>query len=172
MPIAQTAKQAAIATARQVARQSNEILNSARQQIAPTPEISRPESKPTPSSEPRVNPEQEKQRKEASLRNMMRSYDTELSEIRRENLFKELQRKISEGEEVPLEDFAGGELSSEQKDVLKAQMEAVQAQKNATQVQSQESPLQVVAKKGRNAMMGMFKKKNETHVETRQPPSG
>ncbi len=52
-------------------------------------------------------------------------------------------------------------------------MEVIQRQKEAAQMTKQKDNLpQVIAKKGRNAMMGMFKKKNEQHVETRQPPSG
>ena len=162
MPIPQTAKQIAISAAKQVLHESNEILKSVGEQIAPIPELPKPKNLEQPEEVEENKP------KDLSFLNV---YKSELDEIRRENLFKELQRKISEGEDVYIENYAM-QLASEQKDVLKAQMEAVKMQKEATKVQQRESPLQVVAKKGRNAMMGMFKKKNEQHVEMRQPPSG
>jgi hypothetical protein len=161
-------KQVAISAAKQVARESNEFLKVAREQIAPMPEFPQKENSVGAA---RATPSSDVEQKPKNL-GFLDHYKGELEQIRRDDLFKKLQRKIAEGEEIPLEDFIT-QLSSEQREVLKAQMEAVRMQKERAQnAQEQESPLHVIAKKGRNAMMGMFKKKNETHVETRQPPSG
>lgn len=161
MPII-SPQQIAQSVARQTVHESNEFLKSVREQISPVPDL------PKPNNLDKPREVEENKPKDLSFLN---TYKSELDEIRRENLFKELQRKISEGEDVPIENYAM-QLSSEQKDVLKAQLEAMKTQKEALKAQQKESPLQVVAKKGRNAMMGMFKKKNEQHVEMRQPPSG
>src|SRR5258708_17165030 len=126
MPAIQTAKQIAIQAAKQTIRESNEFLKSTREQIAPLPQTEVKQKPEQKKEEPKVD--------EAKLANqksrMMQAYDSELNEIRRDNLFKELQRKISEGEEIALQDFAE-ELTSDQREVLKAQMEAVQIQKEA-----------------------------------------
>ncbi len=168
MPINQTAKQIAVSAAKKAAYESNEILKTAGQQILSSPETS--QQKPQPEEQKTVTPQKEAEaRKEASLKNMMRSYEGELNQIKRDNLFKELQRKISEGIEVPLEDFAN-ELSSEQKDVLKAQIEATLSQQSSQNSQKRESIPQIISKKGRQ-MVNKIKKQNEMHVETRQPPS-
>ncbi len=116
-------KQAAIAAAKQVARESNEFLKSAREQIAPSPEVPRQEAQHTESVP-------DTSQRDVSNKNLsfLAEYKNELQEIEHESLFKELLKKISEGEEVPVEDFAK-ELSWEQRDVLKARIEAVKVKK-------------------------------------------
>lgn len=164
--VKQTAQQIAQTIAKQTLHESNEVLKSAREQIMPTPELPKEQKREAPETK---KPETNEAKPNLSFLN---SYKQELEEIRRETLFKDLQQRISEGEEIPLESYQK-ELSFEQREVLKAQMEAVKMQKqSALNSQKKQSTLQVVAKKGRNTMMGMFKKKNEQHVETRQPPSG
>src|SRR5260221_11187174 len=164
MPIKQTAQQIAQNVAKQTLHESNEFLKSARKQIAPIPE--------PPQNERQASVPSKVEEKKPENLSFLNSYKSELEEIRRESLFKEMQQKISEGEFVPLENYIK-ELSFEQREVLKAQIEVIENQKQAAAIsQQKDSPLQVVAKKGRNAMMGMFKKKNEQHVETRLPPSG
>lgn len=64
----------------------------------------------------------------------MQALQNEIDDIRRQGVFKDIQERISQGEEVSLEDYP--ELSMEQKQVLKAQAEAFkfrqqQAQYNA-----------------------------------------
>src|SRR5260221_12181960 len=136
MPIQQSAKQAAIAVAKQAAREGNEFLKSAHEQIAPTPEIPK-ENQQEPKKETPDPPPQ----KNLSFLN---EYKGELEQIRRDMLFKELQEKIANGEEIPLENYIK-ELSSEQREVLKAQMEAVKMQKMRAQIsQKQDSFPQVI----------------------------
>ncbi len=155
-------------TAQQIARQidPSEFLKTATEQIGVRSQRPQEEDQKQTTAPSKV---EEKKPENLSFLN---SYKSELEEIRRESLFKQLQQKISEGEFVPLENYIK-ELSFEQREVLKAQIEVIENQKQAAAIsQQKDSPLQVVAKKGRNAMMGMFKKKNEQHVETRLPPSG
>ncbi len=167
MPIKQTAQQIAAQVAKQTIHESNEFLKSAREQIAPSVQPQQSEKPQEKKEDYKVDEERFK----AESKRLMQTYESELNQIRRDNLFKDLQRKVSEGEDISLESYQN-ELSFEQKDVLKAQMEIVQNQRKMVASQEKSSPLQVIAKKGRNAMMGMFKKKNEQHVEMRQPPSG
>jgi len=170
--IPQTAKQAAINIAKQTVRESNEFLKSARQQVAPNPEVSKEEGRPSDSSSPKSKQEEEK-KDMAKLRehsSFMQTYKQELEQIRRDNLFKELQKKISEGEEIPLGDYVSG-LTSEQREVLKAQMEVVKIRREQEgKAKKKDTIPEVVSKKGRQ-MFSVFKKRNERYVETRQPPS-
>lgn len=100
--------------------------------------------------------------------------DRELKDIRRERLFKEIQRKIAEGIQVYLEEYP--ELSLEQKQVLNAQIEAVKAQmiqkQNAEQNQGLMEP---TSKKGRR-LFGFGQKsqvkKQQTKIEKPMSPSG
>lgn len=101
----------------------------------------------------------------------LQALEAELKDIRRQKLFNELLKRIQGGEDVPLEEF--GELSFEQKDVLKAQMEAVKNQK----LNAQNSKGQLAmpsSKKGRKMGGGQkgAAKKEETRVEKPVPPSG
>jgi len=166
MPAIQTAKQVAIQAAKQTVRESNEFIKSAREQIAPPPQSEQHQEKP---EEKKEEPKVDEAHLASQKSRMMQAYDSELTQIRRDNLFKELQRKISQGEEITLEDFIT-QLSSEQREVLKAQMEAIKMQKEAAQSQSQNSIPEIISKKGRQ-MFNKIKKRNEQHVETRQPPS-
>ncbi len=159
----QTAKQVAVNTAKQVAYESNEFLKSTREQIAP---IEIPEKK-----EEQGQKEAQQEQPKPKDMSFLNDYKSELEQIRRDNLFKELQRKISEGEEIPLKNYIR-DLSSEQREVLKAQMEAVKVRKEmAENAQKKDSFPQVISKKGRG-MLNSFKKRNQQHVEMRQPPSG
>lgn len=155
-------KQAAINVAKQVANESNEILKTAKEQITYTT----PNQNEATSSKPKEEQEKPKPRNLSFLND----YKNELEEIGRENLYKELQRKISEGEEIPLGDFAN-QLSSYQREVLKAQMEAAKSQKEAAKAHESETPLQIISKRGRG-IINTVSQRNKQHVEMRQPPSG
>jgi ABC-type phosphate transport system auxiliary subunit len=166
--IKQTAQQIARSVARQSLNESNEFLKAAREQIAPALEVPHQEA-PKPSI-PVQNAEQSEANKNQSIR-LKEAYGAELEQIRRDNLFKDLQRKIAEGQTVPLEDYIN-ELGSEQREVLKAQMEAVQVRKKNAELKGKKDSLpKIISKKGRG-MFNKIKKQNEQHVETRQPPSG
>ena len=166
-PIPPTAKQVAINVAKQAAHEGNEIFKSAREQIITTSETPIKESPldKGDSFKNLSNPSNESHPRNLSF---LREYKQELDQIRRDNLFKELQRKIAEGEIIPLENYIN-ELSYEQREVLKAQMEAMKIRLEQENSQKPSFP-EIVAKKGRG-MFNKIKKRNEQYVETRQPPS-
>lgn len=166
MSIPQTAKQQAINVAKIAARESNEVLKSAAEQLSPFPQTEKKEVNKQKLEDPERAPRVEGQKNLSFLN----EYKAELNEIRRDNLFKELQSKISEGESVPLENYIN-ELSYEQREVLKAQMEAIRVRIDTQNTNQQKSGIrEVVSKKGRQ-MFNKIKKRNEQHVETRMPPS-
>ncbi|HWA51663.1 MAG TPA: hypothetical protein VG895_01250 [Patescibacteria group bacterium] len=159
----QSSKQIAINAAKLVARESNEVLKTAGEQIMPSPQD---EKKPGDPERPK---EVEGQRpKNLSFLN---EYKQELNEIKRENLFKELQRKIAGGETVYLENYIN-ELGHEQREVLKAQIEVMENRKLQEESSKKESGIpQIISKKARGMITGMVKKRNQQNVETRMPPS-
>lgn len=101
----------------------------------------------------------------------LEALESELKDIRRQKLFNEIMRRIREGEDVPLEEFV--ELSYEQKDVLKAQIEAVK-KANSQQLTANSQIDMPQAKRGRKMGGGQkgAAKKEETRVEKPVPPSG
>ena len=98
----------------------------------------------------------------------LQALETELKDIRRQKTFKSLMQKINSGIDVFLEEFS--ELSYEQKDVLKAQIEAVRT-RNSQPVTDQ--LIEPISKKGRQ-MFGQKQsaQKQTTRVEKPVPPSG
>lgn len=141
-----------------------EILKTAREQISPI-NLQEDESRPHIETES-IN----EQKLESQKSRRIEALDAELNQIRRDNLFKELQRKIAEGEGIPLENYIK-ELGSDQREVLKAQMEAVSMRKIANENKSQDSLPQIISKKARGMVGGMVKKRNQQHVETQKMPS-
>ena len=146
----QSARDLAQKIAKQIAQEPLEVLKNAEEQV--------------------VNPEAPA---EVSPQNQKEALEQELKDIHKQDLFKDLQRKIAQGITVPLEDYP--ELSMEQKQVLKAQMEAVKYQREqAAYAQSQEGFKTPVSKRGRR--FGTTRKeeaqKEQTHVEKPVPPSG
>ncbi len=161
--------------ARQVAEEPIEILKDAREQVTGQ-ETSKPLENQTPKNqvEPSLQEtEQQKVKDKAFSERRMQALQNEIEDIRKGDLFKDLQAKISEGIEIPLEDYP--ELSMEQKQVLKAQMEAVKFQKQQAEFQSsvQEVP-SVSSKPSRRFGAGQKHEaeKQQTRVEKPVPPSG
>ena len=172
---AKTAQDVAKNIARQVAREPFEILKDAGEQIIPS-KVNRPnetnQDKPQ-GDKPQLDTKQQEQKDQAFADRRMQALQNEVDEIRRQSVVKDLQAKISAGEEIPLEDYP--ELSMEQKQVLKAQMEAVkiqQAQANA-QAGVQEVPT-IHSKPSRRFGAGQKHEaeKQQTRVEKPVPPSG
>lgn len=165
--IRQTAKQIAKQAAKQVAREPLEILKTARAQV---------EGRAAPEEQSQKQPEQkaneptpeEKAKNQAQSQRLMSAYESEIEDIRKQELFKQLQSRISEGEDVPLTEYR--EISPEQRQVLEAQKQAVKAQKLAAE-QTRETPLQIISKKGRRMFGKIGLKREQTKVEMRQPPS-
>lgn len=171
----QSAADLAQKIARQVAEEPIEILKDAREQVIGQ-ETSKSLEKQTPKNRVEQSPqetEQQKVKDKAFSERRMQALQNEIEDIRKGDLFKDLQAKISEGIEIPLEDYP--ELSIEQKQVLKAQMEAVKFQKLQAEYQSsvQEVP-SVSSKPSRRFGAGQKHEaeKQQTRVEKPVPPSG
>jgi hypothetical protein len=96
---------------------------------------------------------------------------TEILDIQRQKKFKELLSRIQNNEDVPIEDFQ--ELSSEQREVLKAHLESIKNRQlqELNQLQSLPEP---ILKKGRQMRGGQKQsaQKQTTRVEKPVPPSG
>lgn len=154
--------------AKQIAQEPLEILKNVRDRVSGDQIPRQGEREKDIKTE---NYQTELQDKAKSSR-LVEAYQRELDDIRRENLFKDLQRKISQGEETPLEDYP--ELSLEQKQVLKAQMEAV-AKRTTANSQQTTTLVEPAAKKGRRLFNFGKKtevKRQQTRVENIVPPSG
>jgi len=165
-----SAKTLARQAAKQIAREPWEILEGAGKQITGVEQPSHSESHPpvpVPDEEARL---QEQDKAQSARR--MEVLDMELIEIGRQRIFNELQRKIQEGQEVFLNDIT--ELSYEQKDVLKAQMEFIKAQKD--QMQNGGAVQEPAAKPSRRFAFGRGAKaqaqREQTKTERPLPPSG
>jgi hypothetical protein len=169
----QSARDLAQKIARQLSQEPLEILKTAGEQVA-RPEI--PASNQNPNNEGQQKNQEGQQKLQDKMKagRRMEALNTELNDIRKQDLFKDLQGRIAGGEEVPLEDYP--ELSMEQKQVLKAQMEAVKYQKQQAAFNESQAggSLFGTAKKGRK-MGGSQKQeaeKQQTRVEKPVPPSG
>lgn len=182
--LAQSATKSAKTLAQQIAKQvrdeSTEILRTATSQVTGNEKPFNPETSGPPQTEDQqaklISHQQELQDKMKSSR-LMEAFKRELEDIHKQDLFKDLQERISMGEDVPIENYP--ELSMEQRQVLNAQKEAVTYQrKQAEYMQSQESgPLFGSSKKGRKMGAGNKGQKGEaekqqTRVEKPVPPSG
>ncbi len=171
-----SAKKMAQAVAKQIAQEPLEILKTASSQISG--ETLKPQENYSPtqnqdSQAKLIRNQAELQDKIKSSRRM-EAFQRELDDIRKQDVFRDLQEKISQGFEIPLTDYP--ELSMEQKQVLKAQMEAVRFQKQQAEYAEAQGGGRLFgsAKKGRK-MGGSQKQeaeKQQTRVEKPVPPSG
>lgn len=152
-----------------------EILKSARDQVL-RPENSpqqKQEVEPPQSSESTQKEEDYKKQRVEQDGKQLEVLESELKDIRRQKLFNDLMQRIQSGEDVPLEEFS--ELSYEQKDVLKAQVEVTKQQKVNIKNSNNKNLIEPTAKKGRR-FMGLNRKQaaeeQQTRVEKRLSPSG
>lgn len=174
-----TAQDIARNIARQVVQEPLEILEDASDQVIGVGSIKHqnnqtvgyPDTQTIKQSEDSVFEQQHSQDK-AFANRRMQALQNEVDEIRKQGVFKELQAKISEGENFPLEDYP--ELSMEQKQVLKAQTEAVKFRKQQeSQANLKEVPT-IHSKPSRRFGAGQKHEaeKQQTRVEKPIPPSG
>ena len=163
--------------AKQMAQEPLEIAKNVGTQIAGT-ETQKPQENLTQSqtTENNASSLQEMNSAQDKIKSgrRMEALEQEIKDIHRQELFGDLQSRISQGEEIPLTDYS--ELSMEQKQVLKAQMEAVKYQKQQTEYMESQSggSLFGSAKKGRKMRGGQKgeAEKQQTRVEKPVPPSG
>jgi hypothetical protein len=176
-PLAQDTAKSTKAMAQQIARQMAqeplEVLKTAREQtFSPEAPRAEPQNQPTGPENPQpqqIGDKQELDNLKSSRR--IEALNREIEDIQRQKLVNELQGKISAGESISLEEYPN--LSLEQKQVLKAQMEAVRNQ-NFKSSQSQNALVEPASKPSRR--FGPTRKqeaeKQQTRVEKPVPPSG
>lgn len=170
-----SAKVLAQQIAKQIAQEPLEVLKTAREQTtgmeAPRAQETAPASGNPDEQKKSINDQQELQDKMKSTRRM-EALNRELEDIHKQDIFKELQAKVTGGEEIPLEDYP--ELSMEQREVLKAQMEAVKNQIAMQKAQGGQILEQPASKPSRR--FGSTRKqaaeREKTRVEKPVPPSG
>lgn len=163
-------KQAAKKIARQMAQEPLEVLKTAGSQV----------SGQEKSSPPQKTQDQKPQSKNGSAlpneRNLqmqsqryLDAHRRELVEISKQETYEELQRRVVAGEDVPVENYT--ELSSEQKEVLKAQMEVMKKREG---VGDNKPLIEPTSKRKRGIIAGMEGKidKMKKRREIRMPPSG
>lgn len=170
---AKSAKALAQTIAKQIAREPLEVLKTAKEQTSGEEIASRPERRPVEQTDEQkklVEHQQELQDKMKASRRM-EALNRELGDIHTRKIFEDVQRKIAAGEEVALEEYP--ELSPEQKQVLKAQMEAIKIQ--SAKAKSENAGLQEPTTKP-SRRFGLTRKqeaeKQQTRVEKPVPPSG
>jgi hypothetical protein len=165
----QSTKDLAQKIANRMAREPLEILKEAGDRVTGV-EVPKPQEKFSPSQNPDVQTSPARQ--QAELKDKERvdrglaAHRRELEDMRKGNLLKELQAKISQGEEVSLQNYPG--LSLEQKQVLKAQMQAVKVRGEIAKNTDKKSLIEPITKKGRQLFNFGKKtavKREQTHVE-------
>ncbi len=113
------------------------------------------------------------QKEKAQSSRTLQALERELQDISLDRLFKELQRKISVGEEVYLDDIP--ELRPEQKQVLRAQQQAVRVQMQQQAAAQNQGVVEPKSKRAPGSWMQGGKQqaeKQQTRVEKPVPPSG
>lgn len=117
--------------------------------------------------------EEEKNRQKQMDLSRLRELEAEIEKVRIDQKIKELQEKIMAGETVYLENYP--EIPIEQKQVLKAQIEAVR-QRMMAQASSQSVKPEPSTKQSRRLFSFGGSKKHaedlQRSTETRMPPSG
>lgn len=170
-----SAKSIAQKIAKQIAEEPLEILKDAKTQIAGE-QVSVRQENPNPIKQNGENPqiaEQQKMKDKVFAERRMQALQNEVNDIRKLETFKDLQAKITGGEDVFLEDYP--ELSMEQKQVLKAQMEAVKIQRQQESYQAGVNEVPSIhSKPSRRFGAGQKHEaeKQQTRVEKPVPPSG
>lgn len=174
----QSARDLAQKIAKQMAQEPLEVLKDAGSQVTGIePSKSGENSSRDSNSEDQVkivHHQNELQDKAISSRRM-EALNQELKDIHKQDLFKDLQEKISQGMDVPIADYT--ELSMEQRQVLNAQKEAVENQKREMAYkESQNKALVLTSKPSRRFGVKHGQKaeaeKQQTRVEKPVPPSG
>ena len=153
--------------AKQLAQEPLEILKTAREQV-----VGNRSEESGIREEPKAPDFQSKLQDKIKSSRRMEAYQRELTDIRKEELFKDLQRRIAQGEEIPLENYP--ELTMEQKQVLNAQKEAVKNRNEKSGMRNAELREPAPRKSRRLFNFGKKRevKRQQTRVESIVPPSG
>ncbi len=172
--VGQSAKNLAQQIAKQMAREPLEILKDAKEQTAgDSLNASEKPRENQADDQKKIIGEQGQITDQLKSGRRMEALNRELEDIRKQKIFSELQRRISAGEEIALEEYP--ELSTEQKQVLNAQMEAYQNQKLNSEKQNENVGVPGIhSKPSRRFGAGQKQEaeKLQTRVEKPVPPSG
>lgn len=166
--VGSSAKTLAQQIAKQMAREPLELLTNAREQATGEELSGQPDSLTARQPVNQVEDQQKQLHEQMSAQDKMKSnrlieaLNRELDDIHKQKIFKELQERIMNGEEVPLEEYT--ELSMDQKQVLRAQMEAVKIQRQNMAV-TESVPLFGSSKPDRRMGQKNQAKKEQTRVE-------
>lgn len=162
--------------ARQIAQEPLEILKSAKRQMSGenlSNQGENTETRPIQAVEEKNETNELKKKDTLHSSRTLEALDRELEDIRRDKLLKELQKGISQGEEVYLENYP--ELTLDQKQVLKAQVEAVKIQRAQQASVQGQALVEPKSKTPRGSWLFGGKaqaEKQKTRVEKPLPPSG
>ena len=172
--VGQSARDLTQKIARQMAQEPFEVVKTAEEQVI-SPEVITPNENSNNENQQKTLVNQQKLQDKMMASRRMEALNRELKDIHKQDLFKDLQNKIAQGVEVPLEDYS--ELSLEQKQVLKAQMEAVKNQKRQMAYNESQKGFPLVSSKpsrrfGADRSRKAEAERQQTRVEKPVPPSG
>jgi hypothetical protein len=171
----QSAKNLAQQVAKQMAREPLEMFKDAGSQVTGAEIQKTQENLPqnqNPEDQAKITGHQNELADKARSARRMEALNREIADIQKHDLFKDLQGRISEGEEIPIADYT--ELSMEQKQVLKAQMEAVRNRKTEIQKNTFTEVPVIRSRPSRRFGAGQKQEaeRQQTRVEKPIPPSG
>lgn len=170
---ANSAKTLAQQIAKQMSQEPYEVLKKAREQTLNLEYLGEFAGKGINIGDRKDNNTAEHEIKDkARSERLIQALNRELEDIRKQNLFKSLQERIMQGEIIPLEEYA--ELTMDQKQVLKAQMEAVQTRIRQSQSAGFKDVPAIHSKPSRRFGAGQKQEaeKQQTRIEKPVPPSG
>lgn len=174
--VKKSTKQLAQQSAKQVAREPLEVIKTAGRQVAGAEkkeEVKKPSDKTSVPEKARDITPEKKRKIEKKGENLFQAYQSELEDIRKQEIFKDIQRRIQNGEDVSLIDIPG--LTREQREVLSAQKKALKLREEEEEKKKEDDqPVEPSTKIKRKMFTGVKGKleKLKRKTETRLPPSG
>ncbi|AKM83380.1 hypothetical protein A2422_04190 [Candidatus Woesebacteria bacterium RIFOXYC1_FULL_31_51] len=161
---AQSFKQAIKKSARTIGDEPLEILKNARDQVTGSEDyFSGNEKTNEVSKDDSAIRDEEQYKKKVSEQDgrHLEALEVELKDIRRQKLFNEIMQKIQDGIDVSVEEFS--ELTYEQREVLKAQIEVIK-NKKIQSLNQNNGLIEPASKKGRR--LGIFGQKQAAEKQT------
>lgn len=167
---AKTAQDLAHNIAKQIANEPSEILKEAAGQVVGDG-VQIPDTQ-TETKLQEENREYHESQDKIKSQRVFGALQKEIEDIRRGDVFKDLQARISQGVDVPIDNYT--ELSMEQKQVLKAQAEAFRNQSRKNEEAGLTEVPTTHSKPSRRFGAGQKQEaeKERTRIEKPIPPSG
>lgn len=136
----------------QIVEETEKTFESAKSQVLP-----QKKEIPTKKEQEGLKESREEKQIEARSRMLLQKLRAELEEIRREKIFNELSKRVSQGEEINLSLYPN--LTIEQRQVLKAQMEAIKRKKEELEKSEQKEDIQEPTTKRPRGLFGAVSRK-------------